>query len=785
MALLAIPYFLNASSVVGDTIKAPRPKIGLVLGGGGAKGAAHIGILKYIDEIGLPIDYVAGTSMGSIIGGLYALGYDPEEIQTMITELDWSQYMSNSVSRSIISAVDKDRQSTYLVNIPFGSGQLVDKLSTLKAEDNGQIEKGTLLSTLPDSFIPGSDLLNLFNSLCIGYQDSTDFNALPIPFACIATNLATGEEVVLRNGKVPEAIRASMAIPGVFSPVTIDGQLLVDGGLVNNFPTDICQQMGADIIIGIEVAQGLVTDVNKLKTLPQLAAQLKNIMVQGHNDQNRELCDLYFHPNVGDFSMLSFNSEAIDTIVSRGYQYATQYTKELQTLKNYVDSFQPSSKTLHAPKAQYVTNDTICIEQINMNNVSFEEAKWLFRKSGLESNEPFSATDILKAVNIFKGTGHFENIAYTLSPAQQISNPSLPYKSYDLNLAFVPSEPHKLSLGFSYDSEESASLILSLGINRNRFSGWKFDLTGRLGFNTKAKATITWAGISLANFNLSYDFQRSKYNIYTFDQPEASLFIRNRLSLYISEFHLRDIQLSCGYELESFRYPTIPYTAISIYQSYMGMNISGLGHLTTRSHGPFAKFRFDNMDDAYFATKGSRINSEVHGRFSNNATFADLSLNGITYLGSKRLTFIPQFYVRTLFGERDAFSYMNVIGGSVAGRYFDYQMPFVGTSGIDITYPITGILRLDIRYRIYGKHYLTLTANGLRTCNDIKGFMSATTLDYPDTVEEYYSFPQAVNRYGFGIKYSYNSPIGPISFDVHYSDFTKKWSSYFSIGYEF
>lgn len=783
MALIAIPFFLTASPIVGDTIKAPRPKIGLVLGGGGAKGAAHIGVLKYIDEIGLPIDYVAGTSMGSIIGGLYALGYDPDEIQTMITELDWSQYMSNSVNRSIISAADKDRQSTYLINIPFGTGELADKLNTLQEEDNGQIEKGSLLSTLPDSFIPGSDLLNLFNSLCIGYQDSTDFNALPIPFACIATNLASGEEVVLRNGKVPEAIRASMAIPGVFSPVTIDGKLLVDGGLVNNFPTDVCQQMGADIIIGIEVAQGLVTDVNKLKTLPQLAAQLKNIMVQGHNDQNRELCDLYFHPNVGDFSMLSFNSEAIDTIVSRGYQYASQYENELKTLKNYVDSFQPSSKTLHAPKAQYVTNDTICIEQINMNNVSFDEAKWLYRKSGIDSGDPVPAHDILKAVNIFKGTGHFENIAYTLSPAQQISDPSSPYKSYDLNLAFAPSEPHKLSLGFSYDSEESASLILSLGINRNRFSGWKFDFTGRLGFNTKANATITWAGISLANFNLSYDFQRSKLNIYTFQQPEASLFLRNRLSLSISEFHLRDLQASCGFEIESFNYPNIPYTAVTIFDAY-GINSNGQT-LKSRCFGPFAKLRFDNMDDAYFATKGSRINGEIHGRFCQSSKFADISFNTSTYLGKGRLIFIPQIYARVLCGEREAFTYTNLIGGSVYGRYYDYQMPFIGTNGVAITGAVTGIARLDIRYRVYGKHYLSLLINGLRSAPTFSAFASRTTLDLPDTTEEYYTFPQAVNRYGIGIKYAYNSPIGPISFDIHYSDCTQQWGSYFSIGYEF
>ena len=200
----------------------PRPKVGVVLGGGGAKGASHIGVLKYIEEMGIPVDYVAGTSMGSIIGGLYALGYTPDELTKLIASMNWSEYIGNKIDRSSMSLETRKRSSTTQLSIPFSHESLFDK------DPNT-----SLINNLPSAYVNNSSLVNLFNDLCIGYQEEMDFNDLPIPFACVATDIATGEEVVIHHGSVPTAMRASMAIPGVFSPVTIGDRLLVDGGLVN------------------------------------------------------------------------------------------------------------------------------------------------------------------------------------------------------------------------------------------------------------------------------------------------------------------------------------------------------------------------------------------------------------------------------------------------------------------------------------------------------------------------------------------------------------------------
>ena len=193
--MLAASLMLQAQN---DTIRPPRLKVGVVLGGGGAKGAAHIGVLKYIEEMGIPVDYVAGTSMGSIIGGLYAMGYEPNEMTKLISNINWSEYIGNEIDRTYLSKEMRERRSTSLLNVPFGNG------SILKQRNNKD-----LLGQLPIAYVNNSSLINLFNDLCVGYQEEMDFNDMPIPFACVATDLITGKEVVLREGNMPAAMRAS------------------------------------------------------------------------------------------------------------------------------------------------------------------------------------------------------------------------------------------------------------------------------------------------------------------------------------------------------------------------------------------------------------------------------------------------------------------------------------------------------------------------------------------------------------------------------------------------
>ena len=255
------------------TIK-ERPKVGLVLSGGGAKGAAHIGVLKYIEEAGIPIDYIAGTSMGSIVGGMYALGYSSEEILCIISEVDWSKLISNNVERKKISFDSKKESISQSLIVPFSI-----------RTDEEELQSRSFRNSLPNGIISGDNLINLFNSLAVGYSDSVSFNDLPTPFMCIATNLINGEANVLNKGVFTKSLRASMAIPVLFDPVNIENTPYVDGGLVCNFPAEQCRAMGADYIIGVSMSPGLEDNPENLSSILSQVKQLKEIITDKKNDK--------------------------------------------------------------------------------------------------------------------------------------------------------------------------------------------------------------------------------------------------------------------------------------------------------------------------------------------------------------------------------------------------------------------------------------------------------------------------------------------------------------------
>ena len=210
-----------------------RPKVGLVLSGGGAKGVAHVGALKVIEQVGIPIDYICGTSMGAIVGGLYSIGYNAEELDSIIRAQDWMFLFSDKIDRSHRSFRSKMQNDLFLLSLPL----------------NRKIKIAS-----PTGIMKGQSILNKFSDLTIGYHDMDSFNDLPIPFSCVAADLVSGKEIVMRNGNLPLAMRASMSVPGFFEPVPKDSMIMIDGGVLNNFPVDVVKEMGADIVIGIDLS---------------------------------------------------------------------------------------------------------------------------------------------------------------------------------------------------------------------------------------------------------------------------------------------------------------------------------------------------------------------------------------------------------------------------------------------------------------------------------------------------------------------------------------------------
>lgn len=288
-----------------------RPKVAVVLSGGGAKGMAHIGALKVIEKAGIPVDYVVGTSMGAIVGGLYSIGYTPEQLDSLVNIQDWKFLLSDAPNPKDVLLDDRLQSERYVFSIPF-------TLRAAKVRDAG--------------IIKGTNLARLFSALTDAYPDSVNFNRLPIPFACVSENLVNGNEVVFHQGILATAMRSSMSIPGVFSPIYLNGMVLVDGGLVNNYPVDVARKMGADLVIGVDVQSPLRT-ASELSSVKDIFGQIINLQGEKKYRENLRHTNVLIKVDVKDYSAASFEKEAIDTMIVRGERAARDNWDKLLALK--------------------------------------------------------------------------------------------------------------------------------------------------------------------------------------------------------------------------------------------------------------------------------------------------------------------------------------------------------------------------------------------------------------------------------------------------------------------
>lgn len=736
-----------------------RLKVGVVFGGGGAKGAAHIGVLKYLEEMGVPVDYVAGTSMGSIIGGFYAMGYTPDELTRLIASMNWSEYIGNKIDRSMMSKETRNRSNTMFLNIPFSMESLFDNNS-----------KSSFISQLPSAYVSNSSLINLFNDLCVGYQEDMDFNDLPIPFACVATDLITGKEVVLRYGSVPTAMRASMAIPGVFSPVSYGDKMLVDGGLVNNFPADVLREMGADIVIGVEVASTKEVTADDLRSLPQVFARLLTNSTSAKKVENRALCDVHIIPDISGFGMLSFTADAIDTLVSRGYNSAAAFHDKLLEIKQAVDASAGYNvrKELHAPHAKDMTSESVLIGSISFDNVSEKDSRWLVRKGRLKPGNHYSKDDIDKAINIYRGTGCFDEITYQVREIDSIHGDDQLSEAYNLKISMKPAKPHVFGLGVRYDTEDGTALLLNVGLNEKKFNGPKLSLNIKLSYSPRINLTYTYSKSSLAKFNLAYDFRKEYFRILTSNYSGIYLqYKQHKVSGYISQFHLLNVNTALGV---SYSHTAFDKTSI-VEETVMDSVFFATNRLLT----PYVTVQYDNLNDTYFATSGifARLSALYHFDLMHKVDnkFFELNYAFQAYITpyKGKITIIPQVYGRYV-PEVDYVNLWTLMGGEVEGRHFDHQLPFIGVTTTESTYNNTAILRCDFRYNFYKKHYLTAMYN----------FAVPIALIGEGGMSQYSS-------HGAGLKYSYNSLLGPISLTAHWTNYTgeSRFGAYFSFGYIF
>ncbi|HTC56365.1 MAG TPA: patatin-like phospholipase family protein [Candidatus Sulfotelmatobacter sp.] len=362
----------------------PRPRIGLALSGGGARGLAHIGVLQWMEENHIPVDSIAGTSMGGLVGALYATGRSPAQMRQFVEAIHWDEAVASEPSYPQLSYRRKEDRRTDQIPAQLG----------LKNGLSG-----------PLGFTAGQGVGLLLDRIAFPYSTVTSFDDLPIPFRCVATDMLSGDAVVLKDGSLAQSLRATLAIPGLFTPVELNGQVLADGGLVDNIPTDVARQMNADIVIAVNIGTPLVGRKN-LESITSFLTQAVDIMTLGNDRRALRLANAQIAPDLGAFTVLDFSHA--DEIIRLGYQGAAKNAAELQKYALPDDQWQQYLAQREARKRK----PEVSADLLQVSGVSGDEQKHLQRRLQRFLHQPLNLDQLDTRLTRITGDGQFESLGY-------------------------------------------------------------------------------------------------------------------------------------------------------------------------------------------------------------------------------------------------------------------------------------------------------------------------------------------------------------------------------------
>jgi NTE family protein len=693
--------------------KPDRLKVGLVLSGGGAKGFMHIGVLKVLEEEGIPVDIIVGTSIGSLIGGIYAIGYTADDLAEIVQRQKWNEVLSNDVSRLYLSPGDQALKQRYLFSLPFNREK---KLS------------------LPVGVIRAQNVLNVFCGLTANVPVNADFTQFPIPFACIATNLENGNEEVLNYGFLPTAMYASMAIPGVFMPGEHDGKLLVDGGVVNNFPVDVAKKMGADIIIGVDIRDDYYERAD-IKSMSEILLNMINFYSKAKDEKNRDLCDIIIKPDGSGYSGASFSREAADTLIQRGIDAASALRSQLRALKEKYH-LQPN-----VISRRYTEGQKWRITKVRLDADEKLNRELLLKTLNLPEGETYDYQDIKAGIDRLYGSGGFKYVYFDLADNDT---------GKTLNLHLLLQEERSQNIGFRVNTTEAAALLLNATWKNYSRTFSLVSISTELSANPGLSllAETNWHAFPDLGFGLSAKFQN--YNIYDDGKKvyDADLFYTSG-KIYLEQ------------RFRTFR------TGFSIQEEYFNGDVFARDNAQTLSDktnfllsGASFYASFDNMDHYYFPRKGTRMYLELTyntdlKQDGKNSPYLLFKMENVLPV-SPKVAFLANVYGRGILNSNYPEIKSTFIGGEPYSRYYNYHLPFTGMSPVAIGERFTAIGLVGVRFRLSSSQYLSLVFNSLQQGRQ-----------YDEIVPE-------LAVYGGGIKYNLKTFAGPLDITVGSSDFMKK-----------
>jgi NTE family protein len=715
----------------GQDTAAKRPKVGLVLSGGGAKGFAYIGLLRAFEEAGLPVDYIGGSSIGSIIGGLYAIGYHPDTIAKLIRSQNWDNLLKDIPDRKFISFEDKEFGENTIVTLPFKNKKL----------DIASMYKGQEINLLLNRYYSPVSQVN-------------DFNKFPIPFLCIGTNLLTGEQVVIRSGYLPMAVRASMSIPGYFSPTEYGGKYLVDGGVVNNYPALEVKKMGAEILVGGDVQSGKVKTREDMNSIPAIFEQITSFSRKRANEIGDSLTDLKIRIRM-PYSVMEFNK--FDSIIAIGEKVAKSHLPAIKALADSLNriSFKPMPPRLTTPLEKIRVDSVVVRGNRKMSDTYFHS---IF--SGYENKE-ISLEELQRDIRLTYGSGFFESLTYSFEKEGE---------NHNLVIDVTEAGPGAASAGVHYDSDYGICLTLSgtfrnlLGSNSKLLTDINVAVNPRLwavylnGIGGKASV-----GGSLEFFTFLVDLfdQSVKVNKINLTNYKATPFFN------YSFRNLVNMRIGFDYEYFRFRQDILIDTTLKPMETF-----SGYGTL-------FFSLAADTRDKSWYTTRGVLAGVRVEyvmplsknwsGELFTNSPIIYGNYDHFFKIGNKLVVQPGTFFGATLqTGAIPPVHHTFGMGGQTPENYLKTIVPFAGLHFIQNFGYYSLIGRMKLNYNIYNKLYLSLKAD-LGANQDMFNQL----------------FKPENTMFGYGATFSYNSFIGPLELSFLGSNMNPGVMVYLNLGWWF
>jgi NTE family protein len=712
----------------------PRPKVGLVLSGGGAKGFAHIGVLKVLEEAGVKIDFIGGTSMGAIVGGLYASGYNATQIDSIFHVTDFDALLQDFVPRSSKNFYGKRNDEVYALSLPFHKFKV----------------------GIPSAYSKGLYNYNLLTRLTHNVRHVTDFKKLPIPFLCIATDIETGEEVLLDHGYLPQAMAASAAFPSLFSPVEIDGRVLVDGGITNNYPIEEIKSWGADFIIGVDVQDDL-RDRAALRDATKILVQISNLQMIERMAENKKITNIYIKPDIKDFGVISF--DAGRDIIKKGEEAARTVYDQIEKLAELQKYKRPDLQ---------MSIDSLTIDAINLPKLTNYTRSYVIGKLRFRPDEKISYKELKQGIDNLSATKTFSTIGYSLTKSAKGGD------ELNLNLLENPVRTF-LKFGVHYDGLYKTAILTNITHSNLFYRNDVVSLDVILGDNFRYNFDYYIDNGFYFSFGFKSRYNRFNQNVGTdFNQGEVLDDINLRTinlnfsdltnQAYVQTIFADKFLTGVGVELKQLR-----ITSETIEEQNQVFDnssyFSGFGYI-----------RYDSFDNKYFPKKGwyflgdfqTYLASTDYTREFERYSIAKADA-GIAYTFYNKFTLKLQSEIGFAIGPKSV-PFFDFILGGYGFNPINNIRPFYGYDFLSLSGDSYIKSSATADYEIFRKHHVNFSVNAASIGEGI--FKTPEWLTNK-------------RKTGYAVGYGIDTAIGPLEVKYTWSPELPDGFVWFSIGFWF